>query len=174
MANAQSSVMDAALPSSSNLLRSIAKDKTNFGILSAVSITFDGLNIAYDGPDMIHKYWNAALKNEYADFFSKRQLPIVDGVKVPRGVVDASVLRTEELAYQVWSVLSRFEESCANSLSDMLANITKPDVSEALSVSAFLVVKIERYFMALDKLDILEQEQRGRGNLNVYKARHDS
>jgi len=132
------------------------------------------LDSTHSEPDMIHKFWKVALKNEFAEFFRKRESPQQNGLEVPQDLVGASVDRTEKFTTRVWLVFSHFEENCATSLSDILLHIRQSDIANALSTSAYFLIKIERYFMALGELDNIEQAQKHTGNFNIHQVWRDS
>jgi hypothetical protein len=128
---------------------------------------------AHSRVDTIHTYWNVTLKNEFSEFFIKREPPKYNGLEVPQDFVEASMNQTGELMTEILSVLMKFEKSCDISISDMLLHTSNPDLREALSVSGYFILKIERYFMALDKLQNLKQTEEKRGKLRTSQVELD-
>ncbi|KAF2640977.1 hypothetical protein P280DRAFT_427391 [Massarina eburnea CBS 473.64] len=110
---------------------------------------------------MIHKYWNVVLKNEYGDIFTSGRIPYKNGVELSQDIVDEYLDRTEDLMNRIWMVLSAFEESCASSISDMLLHVSNAESNEAVKAEACILIKIEGFFGALDRLDRLKQAREG-------------
>jgi hypothetical protein len=162
--NELSFAMDVAPPSLSNLLRSLVRERPSSGTLNAVCSLFQSMLATNSSKDMIHKYWNVTLKNEFAEVFAKRlEAPKVNGVELTPEMSEASLQRTEVLTHRAWAVLSYFEESCATSLSDMLLHVSKSEVPSALSASAAFIPKVEKFFATLEKLNRLQQAQDNTG-----------
>ncbi|KAH7349043.1 hypothetical protein BKA66DRAFT_295311 [Pyrenochaeta sp. MPI-SDFR-AT-0127] len=118
---------------------------------------------------MIHKYWNLQLKNEFAEYFAKHEHPRVNGLEVPQDLVEASMAQSSELTTQLWQVMSKFEESCATSLSDMLQQSTQPSRVKTISISAYFLFKIEGLFLALDEVERLNPLQEQAGTFEITR-----
>ncbi|KAF1961409.1 hypothetical protein CC80DRAFT_437190 [Byssothecium circinans] len=112
---------------------------------------------------MIHKFWNVRVQGEHGDFFTTGKIPTENGLEVDQCHVDASMDRTEKLMNDIWIVLSTFEEGCAASISDMLLHVSESAPATALSTSAYFILKIEKFFEVLDRLDKLNQAKEREG-----------
>lgn len=119
---------------------------------------------------MIHKYWDLQFKNEFTEFFAKHEHPRQNGLEVPQSLVEASLDHTSDLVGQVWQVMSKFEESCAASLSDMLIHTSQSNLLKVASTSAYLIFKIEGLFTALDIVDRLKQSQ---GQTGIFEIKRN-
>jgi hypothetical protein len=167
--NERSFAMDVVLPSSSDLLRSLAREKLKSGTPNAVGSLFQCMSTTDDRKVNIHKYWNVTLENEFAEAFKKRfEAPQVNGVELTPDVIETSLQRTEGFTNQAWTTMSQFEESCATSLSDVLSHINDPEVTGALSASGTFIPKVEKYFAALENLNELQQGQDSKGKLRLH------
>lgn len=142
--------------------------RTKSGILNVVSLQFSSMSDpTHNRADIVHSYWNVTLKNEFAEFFIKREPPKQNNLEVPRDLVESSIDRTGELMTKIFSVLSKFEESCATSISDMLLYTCNSHLLKTLSVSGYFIFKIERFFIALDELHKLKQAKGKTGKLKT-------
>ncbi|KAI8584248.1 hypothetical protein K450DRAFT_218858 [Umbelopsis ramanniana AG] len=99
---------------------------------------------------MINKFWNVKLS-----------LPSVDGRDyfiigeewdmTPEQLKEAQV-SIEEKVYQIWTVLSAFEESAAACISDMLLHVSNGACIEGVKMAGSFLTHVEVLFTAIDDL----------------------
>jgi hypothetical protein len=156
---------------STRLKSFLAVGRTRRGITGVVSLQTSSMSDpAHRRVDTIHNYWNVTLKNEFSEFFIKREPPRYKGLEVAQDLVQASMNQTSELMTKILSVVMIFEKSCDISISDMLLHTGNSDLVQALSVSGYFILKIERYFMALDELQNLKQTTEKGGKLRTSQG----
>lgn len=97
---------------------------------------------------MIHKFWNVRLAA------SDEPAPEPGmGTPYDREVVREAEERMEEKVYQIWSVLSAFEESSAACISDMLLHVSNGAHLDGVIVAKRFIYHVEILFQSADRLD---------------------
>ncbi|TGZ77387.1 RhoGAP-domain-containing protein [Ascodesmis nigricans] len=104
---------------------------------------------------MIHKFWNVRLAPHSAADDAKAARE--DMVEAPsndrRSMVRDVEEKMEEKVYQIWSVLSSFEESSAACISDMLLHVSNGAYIEGVFVAERFIWHVEILFLSADSLD---------------------
>jgi hypothetical protein len=80
-------------------------------------------------------------------------------------VVEASMNQSEELVYKLWSTFSTFEENLAASISDMLLYASKGSFLDALSTTAYFLLKVEGLFTTLEAMNKLMVAAHNKGKI---------
>ncbi|KAL2891858.1 Rho-type GTPase-activating protein 1 [Ceratocystis lukuohia] len=97
---------------------------------------------------MIHKFWNVRLASS-----DEPALVPGTGTQYDREVVREAEERMEEKVYQIWSVLSAFEESSAACISDMLLHVSNGAHLDGVIVAKRFIYHVEILFQSADRLD---------------------
>lgn len=71
----------------------------------------------------------------------------------------------EEKVYQIWTVLSAFEESSAATISDMLLHVSIGKYMDGVNMAKRFIDHVQILFQAIDLLDGMYAEIREQGNL---------
>lgn len=110
---------------------------------------------------MLHKFWNVRLA------LDGPALPRADtGLDLDeeqRNLVKEDAEKMEEKVHQTWNVLSKFEEQCATSISDILLHVPNGDRFETVSAMKRLIIHISILLRALGILDGLAQKHKCKG-----------
>lgn len=59
----------------------------------------------------------------------------------------------EEKRWQIWTVLSAFEESSAGCISDMLLHVANKAYHDCVQMAGIFILHVEIFFAAIDDLD---------------------
>jgi len=78
----------------------------------------------------------------------------------------------EEKVYQIWTVLSAFEESAAACISDMLLHVSNGACIEGVKMAGSFLTHVEVLFTAIDDLysQYANIQDAGTQNLNMLPA----
>ena len=76
---------------------------------------------------------------------------VLDWRMTPEQLKEAQV-SVEEKVYQIWTVLSAFEESAAACISDMLLNVSNGACVEGVKMADSFLTHVEVLFKAIDDL----------------------
>jgi hypothetical protein len=98
---------------------------------------------------MIHKFWNVRLSPSLEN--GDEEQVVKDSQS--RELVREEEEKMEEKVYQIWSVLSAFEESSAACISDMLLHVSNGAYIDGLLVAKKFILHVEVLFQATDRLD---------------------
>ncbi|CAM0140064.1 unnamed protein product [Umbelopsis sp. WA50703] len=100
---------------------------------------------------MIHKYWNVKLSQPFLDEDENR----ISQEPNPQNTIDLLEIQqiTEQKVYQIWTVLSAFEESSAACISDMLMHVSNGAYLEGAKVSERFIVQVGILFDCIDSLE---------------------
>lgn len=74
----------------------------------------------------------------------------------------------EEKVYQIWTVLSAFEESSAACISDMLLHVSNGAYVEGVRMAERFIVHVEVLFGAIDDLELQYKEYSDNGRFRGY------
>lgn len=111
---------------------------------------------------MIHKFWNVRLASPREITPDDPQLQEeVD--EAGRDAVRIAEEQMEEKVYQIWSVLSTFEESSAACISDMLLHVSNGAYVDGVLVAKKFICHVDILFVCADTLDALMVEQKMKG-----------
>ena len=99
---------------------------------------------------MIHKFWNVRL----APGGQQQETPELDTDASEKERERIRVLeeKMEEKVYQIWSVLSAFEESSAACISDMLLHVSNGAYVDGVMVARKFICHVEVLFKGTDML----------------------
>lgn len=99
---------------------------------------------------MINKFWNVKLSLPYeenGDYFPDQQEWLLSAEQLKDAQLDI-----EEKVYQIWTVLSAFEESAAACISDMLLHVSNGAYVEGVKMAGNFLTHVEVLFTAIDDL----------------------
>lgn len=92
---------------------------------------------------MIYKFWNVRISPNNAIY----------GNRTSRQLLKRQNAVSEQQIYQIWTVLSSFEESTATCISDMLLQVSGGHYLEALRQAERFVMHVDVLFAAIDDLE---------------------
>ncbi|KAG0024274.1 hypothetical protein BGZ82_010505 [Podila clonocystis] len=122
---------------------------------------------------MIHKFWNVKLSfTPQIDDKDKDQLAIEapeSDLLSPNQPTSPTELRTpaelklaqqqmEEKVYQIWTVLSAFEESSAGCISEMLLHVSNGAYYDGVQMAGKFILHVDILFSAIDDLETQMKE----------------
>ncbi|KAG0089239.1 hypothetical protein BGZ93_000421 [Podila epicladia] len=122
---------------------------------------------------MIHKFWNVKLSfTPHNDDKDKDQLAIEapeSDLLSPNQPTSPTELRTpselklaqqqmEEKVYQIWTVLSAFEESSAGCISEMLLHVSNGAYYDGVQMAGKFILHVDILFSAIDDLETQMKE----------------
>ncbi|KAF9178839.1 hypothetical protein BGZ50_007441 [Haplosporangium sp. Z 11] len=118
---------------------------------------------------MIHKFWNVKLSfmaqsEEQAHIESDE--PLSPDALVARTSIDQKTpeelkraqQQMEEKVYQIWTVLSAFEESSAGCISEMLLHVSNGAYYDGVQMAEKFILHVEILFSAIDDLEAQMKE----------------
>lgn len=111
---------------------------------------------------MIHKFWNVRLAAQRENPAEHPQLE-GEADEAGREAVRIAEEQMEEKVYQIWSVLSTFEESSAACISDMLLHVSNGAYVDGVLVAKKFICHVDILFVSADTLDALMIEQKMKG-----------
>ncbi|KAF0404356.1 RhoGAP-domain-containing protein [Gigaspora margarita] len=111
---------------------------------------------------MIHKFWNVKLAAQMDDG------PGSDDVLSPTEDVTPEKLKQqqkaiEEKVYNIWTVLSAFEEMSAACISDMLLHVSNGAYFEGVKMIEKFINHVDILFSAIDDLEVQLMQASGQG-----------
>ena len=110
---------------------------------------------------MLHKFWNVRLASDGPAL--PRADTGLDLDEEQRNLVKEDAEKMEEKVHQTCTVLSKFEEQCATSISDILLHVPNGDRFETVSAMKRLIIHISILLRALGILDSLAQKHKFKG-----------
>ncbi len=115
---------------------------------------------------MIHKFWNVRLAPSGSDGIEREKFE-ADATDEERTMVREEEERMEEKVYNIWSVLSTFEESSAACISDMLLHVSNGAYIDGVLVAKKFIWHVDILFSATDRLHhlIMSEGIKGRAFL---------
>ncbi|KAG9300575.1 hypothetical protein G9A89_000756 [Geosiphon pyriformis] len=108
---------------------------------------------------MIHKFWNVKLASHIDDTSDQRpesESTIPEELKKQQKSM-------EEKVYNIWSVLSVFEESSAACISDMLLHVSNGSYIDGVKMAEKFIMHVEVLFTAIDELEYHLKQASGEG-----------
>lgn len=111
---------------------------------------------------MIHKFWNVRLAAQPDTPLENSELED-EADEAKRDAVRVAEEQMEEKVYQIWSVLSTFEESSAACISDMLLHVSNGAYVDGVLVAKKFISHVDILFVSADTLDALMVEQKMKG-----------
>ncbi|CAG8482236.1 5131_t:CDS:10 [Ambispora gerdemannii] len=108
---------------------------------------------------MIHKFWNVKLSSHSDDnpnIKQEREHNTPDELKNLQKVM-------EEKVYNIWTVLSAFEESSASCISDMLLHVSNGAYIDGVKMAEKFIMHVEILFIAIDELEYQLTQANGQG-----------
>ncbi|EAS37005.3 rho-GTPase-activating protein [Coccidioides immitis RS] len=99
---------------------------------------------------MIHKFWNVRLAPNGQEY-EPPELD-VDAPQEERDRIRKKEDEMEEKVYRIWSVLSTFEESSAQCISDMLLHVSNGAYADGVVVAKKFIFHVEVLFKGTDRL----------------------
>lgn len=111
---------------------------------------------------MIHKFWNVRLSPSGA-YPAEPEKFGTDATDEERTLVREEEERMEEKVYNIWSVLSTFEESSAACISDMLLHVSNGAYMDGVLVAKKFIWHVDILFGAIDRLHRLTQMEGMKG-----------
>ncbi|CAG8518695.1 5261_t:CDS:10 [Ambispora leptoticha] len=108
---------------------------------------------------MIHKFWNVKLSshsddNPHNKFERESNTP--EELKKQQKAM-------EEKVYNIWTVLSAFEESSASCISDMLLHVSNGAYIDGVKMAEKFIMHVEILFIAIDELEFQLTQASGQG-----------
>ncbi|KAK9721012.1 Rho-type GTPase activating protein Rga1, variant 2 [Basidiobolus ranarum] len=101
---------------------------------------------------MIHKFWNVKLAMSI-DISVDEHDEIVDSKSHATEQLKYDQRRMEDKVYQIWTILSAFEESSAACISDMLLHVSNGEYLEGVKMAENFINHVEILFSAVDDLE---------------------
>ncbi|KAG0244058.1 hypothetical protein BGW41_000486 [Actinomortierella wolfii] len=127
---------------------------------------------------MIHKFWNVKLAPSPSPSSASNLLQIEgagasegsstntsNDLKSPEELKRAQQ-QMEEKVYQIWTVLSAFEESSAGCISEMLLHVSNGAYYDGVQMAEKFILHVEILFNAIDDLEIQMREAGDTGNMS--------
>ncbi|CAG8515142.1 5156_t:CDS:10 [Acaulospora colombiana] len=114
---------------------------------------------------MIHKFWNVRLstRTDY-DQNAEADDPSTEvDTKLTPEELKQQQKEMEEKVYNIWTVLSAFEEMSAACISDMLLHVSNGSYPECVKMSERFVSHVEVLFSSIDDLEIQSVQASGQG-----------
>lgn len=111
---------------------------------------------------MIHKFWNVRLAPSGANGSEREKLD-TDATDEERALVRDEEEGMEEKVYNIWSVLSTFEESSAACISDMLLHVSNGGYIDGVFVAKKFIWHVDILFSATDRLHHLMMSEGMKG-----------
>ncbi|KAI2138569.1 Rho-type GTPase activating protein Rga1 [Ophidiomyces ophidiicola] len=99
---------------------------------------------------MIHKFWNVRLAQNGEQYAPPESEP--NASQEVREHIRKEEDEMEEKVYRIWSVLSAFEESSAQCISDMLLHVSNGAYVDGVVVAKKFIFHVEILFKAIDRL----------------------
>ncbi|RKP14569.1 hypothetical protein BJ684DRAFT_15121 [Piptocephalis cylindrospora] len=120
--------------------------------LSAASMTPMGADEHWH-PEcyMINKFWNVRLASSARNKALDKEPQVISPQAIKRLKFEQEQM--EERVYQIWTVLSAFEESSAACISQMLLDVSGGAYLEGVRMSASFIQHVEVLFAAVDRLE---------------------
>lgn len=112
---------------------------------------------------MIHKFWNVRLAPSGV-YGPEREKFDTDATNEERALVRDEEEKMEEKVYNIWSVLSTFEESSAACISDMLLHVSNGAYIDGVLVAKKFIWHVDILFSATDTLHHLMMAEGMKGN----------
>ena len=116
---------------------------------------------------MIHKFWNVRLAPSGANGSEREKLD-TDATDEERALVRDEEEGMEEKVYNIWSVLSTFEESSAACISDMLLHVSNGGYIDGVLVAKKFIWHVDILFSATDRLHHLMMSEGMKGNSSTF------
>ncbi|KAI8581312.1 hypothetical protein K450DRAFT_232442 [Umbelopsis ramanniana AG] len=100
---------------------------------------------------MINKYWNVKISQPFLDDDDNR----ISQEPNPQDTNDLLDIQqtTEQKVYQIWTVLSAFEESSAACISDMLMHVSNGAYMDSAKLSERFIVQVGILFDCIDSIE---------------------
>ncbi|PKY50464.1 RhoGAP-domain-containing protein [Rhizophagus irregularis] len=108
---------------------------------------------------MIHKFWNVKLSNHPDD---KQGLENEQEATSPEELKNKQKAK-EEKVYNIWTVLSTFEEMSAACISDMLLHVSNGSYFDGVRMAEKFISHVEILFSAIDDLEKQLVQTSGQG-----------
>lgn len=101
---------------------------------------------------MIHRFWNIKLSQGFSEGDVEKSVDLA-----PKALPTANELKKaqsdmEDQMYQIWTVLSAFEESAAACISDMLLHVSNGAYIEGVNMAKRFITHVDILFAAIDSL----------------------
>lgn len=112
---------------------------------------------------MIHKFWNVRLAPSGTNGAEREKFD-TDATDAERVLVRDEEEKMEEKVYNIWSVLSTFEESSAACISDMLLHVSNGAYIDGVLVAKKFIWHVDILFSATDRLHHLMMSEGMKGN----------
>ncbi|KAI9229483.1 MAG: hypothetical protein DHS80DRAFT_13949, partial [Piptocephalis tieghemiana] len=100
---------------------------------------------------MINKFWNVRLASSARNKALDKEPQVISPQAIKRLKFEQEQM--EERVYQIWTVLSAFEESSAACISQMLLDVSGGAYLEGVRMSASFIQHVEVLFAAVDRLE---------------------
>ncbi|KAI9654910.1 MAG: hypothetical protein M1829_000725 [Trizodia sp. TS-e1964] len=110
---------------------------------------------------MIHKFWNVRLSPP--ESIAERPKLDSNATDEERDLVRNEEEKMEGKVYQIWSVLSTFEESSAACISDMLLHVSNGAYIDGVLVAKKFILHVQILFKSTDRLDSLMNAESVKG-----------
>ncbi|RUS25266.1 hypothetical protein BC938DRAFT_472404 [Jimgerdemannia flammicorona] len=111
---------------------------------------------------MINKFWNVKLSQPFGtEEENQRHQPDTSRMTAEELREEQRVM--EEKVYQIWTVLSAFEESSAACISDMLLHVSNGAYVDGVKMAERFIVHVEVLFGAIDDLEVQYKEYADNG-----------
>ncbi|CAM0137142.1 unnamed protein product [Umbelopsis sp. WA50703] len=101
---------------------------------------------------MINRFWNVKLSQRFS---SEDDIQVPDMVPKPAPTAEElkkAQTEMEDQMYQIWTVLSAFEESAAACISDMLLHVSNGAYIEGVNMAKRFITHVDILFTAIDVL----------------------
>jgi hypothetical protein len=101
---------------------------------------------------MINRFWNVKLSQNFSE--GNQEGPLENTLKAPPTASELKKAQSdmEDQMYQIWTVLSAFEESAAACISDMLLHVSNGAYIEGVNMAKRFITHVDILFAAIDSL----------------------